>query len=68
MMALADVALYAAVLARVGLEPLAVTTNLAIHFLRKPRGRCARAGALPLRSSSGAGWRWAVWVYPRGRG
>jgi uncharacterized protein (TIGR00369 family) len=33
---LADTALYAAVLTRIGLEALAVTSDLAIHFLRKP--------------------------------
>ena len=37
LMALADVALYAAVLAEVGLVPLAVTTDLNFHFLRKPQ-------------------------------
>lgn len=37
MMALADVALYVAILARIGIVPLAVTTNLSINFLRKPR-------------------------------
>jgi uncharacterized protein (TIGR00369 family) len=37
MFALADIAMYAAVLAAVGPEPLAVTTNLNINFLRKPR-------------------------------
>jgi acyl-coenzyme A thioesterase PaaI-like protein len=35
-MALADVAMYAALLAQIGLVPLAVTTNLNINFLRKP--------------------------------
>ena len=39
MMALADVALYVAVLAAIGPVPLAVTINLNINFLRKP-GRC----------------------------
>ena len=37
MMTLADVALYVAILARIGIVPLAVTTNLSINFLRKPR-------------------------------
>ena len=37
MMTLADVALYLALLARIGIVPLAVTTNLSIIFLRKPR-------------------------------
>lgn len=36
MMALADVALYAAILNEIGLVALAVTTNLNINFLRKP--------------------------------
>ena len=36
MMELADTALYVAVLATVGLIPLAVTSNLHVHFLRKP--------------------------------
>lgn len=36
MMALADVALYAAVIGAIGLEPLAVTTSLTTNFLRKP--------------------------------
>ncbi len=36
MMALADFAMYVAVLASIGPAPLAVTTNLSINFLRKP--------------------------------
>jgi uncharacterized protein (TIGR00369 family) len=36
-MALADVAAYIAILASIGWVPLAVTTNLNINFLRKPR-------------------------------
>jgi len=36
MMALADVAIYAALLGEIGLVPLAVTTSLTINFLRKP--------------------------------
>lgn len=37
MMGLADVAVYAALLSRIGPVALAVTTNLNINFLRKPR-------------------------------
>lgn len=37
MFALADIAMYAAVLALIGPRPLAVTTNLSINFLCKPR-------------------------------
>ena len=36
MMAVADIALYAAILGEIGIVPLAVTTNLNINFLRKP--------------------------------
>jgi uncharacterized protein (TIGR00369 family) len=36
LMALADVAIYAALLGEIGLVPLAVTTSLTINFLRKP--------------------------------
>lgn len=36
MMALADLAIYAALLGEIGLVPLAVTTSLTINFLRKP--------------------------------
>jgi uncharacterized protein (TIGR00369 family) len=37
MMALADFAMYVAVLGAIGPVPLAVTTNLTINFLRRPR-------------------------------
>lgn len=36
LMTLADMAMYATLLAQIGLVPLAVTTNLSINFLRKP--------------------------------
>lgn len=36
LMAVADVALYVAILGEIGLQPLTVTTNLSINFLRKP--------------------------------
>ena len=45
MMALADFALYVAVFSAVGPEPLAVTTNLTINFLRKPARADLRAQA-----------------------
>jgi uncharacterized protein (TIGR00369 family) len=46
LMATADVALYVAILAQIGIVPLTVTTSLNINFLRKPAsdrdiiGRC----------------------------
>ncbi|WP_333684061.1 PaaI family thioesterase [Pontibaca methylaminivorans] len=46
MFALADVAVYALVLAMIGREALAVTTNCSIDFMRKPAaGRDLLAGA-----------------------
>ncbi len=39
MFALADVALYAAILAHIGPVALAVTTSLTINFLRKPQAK-----------------------------
>ncbi|MGE8358159.1 MAG: PaaI family thioesterase [Microvirgula sp.] len=39
LMAVADVALYVAVLGAIGIVPLAVTTSLTINFLRKPASR-----------------------------
>ncbi len=36
MMELADCALYVALLAEIGIVPLAVTTSLSINFMRKP--------------------------------
>lgn len=38
--ALADVAVYLAILSRIGPRALAVTTNAGIDFLRKPRAGC----------------------------
>jgi uncharacterized protein (TIGR00369 family) len=50
MFGLADVALYAAVLSRIGRVELAVTTSMTINFLRKPpmRGLLADARILKL--------------------
>lgn len=39
MFALADLALYVAILAQIGPVALAVTTNLSINFMRKPQPR-----------------------------
>jgi len=43
LMMLADVAMYIALLASIGWVPLAVTTNLNINFLKKPRPGALRA-------------------------
>lgn len=36
LMSIADVAIYVAILGRIGIVPLTVTTSLSINFLRKP--------------------------------
>jgi acyl-coenzyme A thioesterase PaaI-like protein len=43
-MAVADVALYVAILGEIGIVPLAVTTNLNINFLRRPAASAAIVG------------------------
>ena len=66
MMALADVTMYAALLSRIGLVPLAVTTNLNINFLRKPVAHApirARATLLKVGRTMGVG---EVFVYSEG--
>ncbi|MDP9007629.1 MAG: PaaI family thioesterase [Pseudomonadota bacterium] len=48
LMAVADVALYVAILGTIGLVPLAVTTSLTINFLRKPSSRNSIVGVCTL--------------------
>jgi uncharacterized protein (TIGR00369 family) len=66
MMGLADVTLYAALLSKIGLVPLAVTTNLNINFLRKPvahQSIWARATMLKVGKTMAVG---EVLIYSRG--
>jgi uncharacterized protein (TIGR00369 family) len=66
MMTLADVALYLAILARIGIVPLAVTTNLSINFLRKPRADrrvIGRSRLMKLGKSLAVG---EVWIFSEG--
>ena len=48
MMAVADVALYVAILGEIGIVPLTVTTSLSINFLRKPSADCDIIGVCKL--------------------
>ena len=52
LMALADVTLYGVVLSMVGEVPLAVTTDMSIHFLRRPAPRDVLASGRLLRLGS----------------
>ena len=48
LMAVADVALYVAILGEIGIVPLTVTTSLSINFLRKPSADRAVVGVCKL--------------------
>ncbi len=48
LMAVADVALYVAILGEIGIVPLVVTTSLTINFLRKPSADAAILGVCKL--------------------
>ncbi len=48
LMAVADVALYVAILGEIGIVPLTVTTSLNINFLRKPSAEAAIVGVCRL--------------------
>ena len=48
LMAVADVALYVALLGDIGIVPLAVTTSLSVNFLRKPSADRAVVGVCKL--------------------
>lgn len=48
MMAVADVALYVAILGTIGIVPLTVTTSLSVNFLRKPAADKAILGVCKL--------------------
>ncbi len=48
LMAVADLALYVAILGEIGIVPLAVTTSLSFNFLRKPKAGCDLVGVCKL--------------------
>ena len=48
LMAVADVALYVAILGEIGIVPLAVTTSLSVNFMRKPSADRAIVGVCKL--------------------
>jgi acyl-coenzyme A thioesterase PaaI-like protein len=47
-MGVADLALYVAILGKIGIVPLAVTTSLTINFLRKPSAQARIIGECKL--------------------
>jgi len=67
LMTLADTALYMAILATIGLVPMALTTNLNINFLRKPsaeRNVVAHCKLLKVGRALAMG---EVWIYSEGQ-
>ncbi len=63
MMALADFALYVAIMGEIGLIGLAVTTNMNINFLRKPSGGVDIRGVCKLMKVGKALIVGEVWIY-----
>lgn len=66
MMALADLALYVAILGEIGIVALAVTTNLNINFLRKPAGNQNLKGECKLIKVGRSLIVGEVWIYSIG--
>jgi acyl-coenzyme A thioesterase PaaI-like protein len=66
LMAVADLALYTAILGDIGIVPLAVTTSLTINFLRKPRADRAIVGECRLMKSGRTLAVGVVWLYSEG--
>ncbi|MYM63905.1 PaaI family thioesterase [Pseudomaricurvus sp. HS19] len=66
LMAVADIALYVAILGRIGIVPLAVTTSLTINFLRKPSAQARIIGKCTLLKVGRALAVGEVWLYSDG--
>ncbi len=63
MMALADFAMYVAIMGEIGIVGLAVTTNMNINFLRKPSGSQNLRGMCKLMKVGKALIVAEVWIY-----
>jgi acyl-coenzyme A thioesterase PaaI-like protein len=66
LMAVADVALYVAILDRIGIVPLAVTTSLTINFMRKPSSTKPIVGVCKLMKVGRTLAIGEVWLYSEG--
>lgn len=66
LMAVADVALYVAILGEIGIVPLAVTTSLTINFLRKPSANARIVAACKLMKVGKTLAVGEVWLYSEG--
>jgi acyl-coenzyme A thioesterase PaaI-like protein len=66
LMMVADVALYVAILGKIGIVPLAVTTSLTINFLRKPAASRSIVGVCKLMKVGRSLAVGEVWLYSEG--
>lgn len=66
LMAVADVALYVAILGEIGIVPLAVTTSLTINFLRRPAAGKGIVGVCKLMKVGKSLAVGEVWLYSEG--
>ncbi len=66
LMAVADVALYVAILGEIGIVPLTVTTSLTINFMRKPAGDSSVVGVCKLMKLGRTLAVGEVWLYSEG--
>ena len=66
LMAVADVALYVAILGEIGIVPLTVTTSLTINFLRKPEAIKPIVGVCKLMKVGRSLAVGEVWLYSEG--
>lgn len=66
LMAVADAALYVAILGEIGIVPLAVTTSLTINFLRKPSADSHIVGECRLMKVGRSLAVGEVWLYSEG--
>jgi acyl-coenzyme A thioesterase PaaI-like protein len=63
LMAVADVALYVAILGEIGIVPLTVTTSLTINFLRRPEAMKSIVGVCKLMKVGRSLAVGEVWLY-----
>lgn len=67
LMAVADVALYVAILGEIGIVPLVVSTSLTVNFMRKPASQAAIVGVCKLLKLGRTLAVGEVWLYSEGQ-
>lgn len=67
LMAVADVALYVAILAEIGIVPLVVSTNLSVNFMRRPSADAPIVGVAKLMKVGRTLAVGEAWLYSEGQ-